>query len=221
MRDLVTSEQADRHRLAAVEQKIRQAQSHRGLFASLFKSRRVELLEPLRSEREAIRARLSVTSARKAAIKEAKTAFDSAIKNQQRVAADLRLIKQRISFARRPDRERKKAERAAAKQRKAEQDRAKLAAVDGKERKLAASVKSKIRSTDDCPYCGGDLGVQPHADHIYPIAKGGLSVSANMVLVCAECNSRKSDRTLAQFIVAYDLDRDAIERRLKMLGKDF
>ena len=72
-----------------------------------------------------------------------------------------------------------------------------------------------------CPYCGGGLGAQPHADHIYPVAKGGLSTIANMVLVCAECNNKKAEHTLTAFIRLYGLDRGAIETRLTELGKDF
>ena len=72
-----------------------------------------------------------------------------------------------------------------------------------------------------CPYCSRGLGTQPHADHIYPVAKGGLSTIANMVLVCAECNNKKAEHTLRAFIQLYNLDREAVEARLAELGKDF
>lgn len=100
-------------------------------------------------------------------------------------------------------------------------EKAKIAALEGRERRLADALKRQLRSSHECPYCGGELGEQPHADHIYPIARGGLSVIANMVMVCATCNGKKSDRTLAQFIAAFQLDRAAVERRLTSLGKDF
>lgn len=65
------------------------------------------------------------------------------------------------------------------------------------------------------------LGDEPHADHIYPVSKGGRSMPKNMVYVCAPCNSQKINLTLAGFIKKYNLDRDEIERRLQELGKEF
>lgn len=72
-----------------------------------------------------------------------------------------------------------------------------------------------------CPYCGGPLGSSPHADHIHPIKKGGRSTFANMVMVCDECNGKKGNLTLQQFIRKCMLDRDRIERALLNLGKEF
>jgi 5-methylcytosine-specific restriction endonuclease McrA len=90
-----------------------------------------------------------------------------------------------------------------------------------KERDLAARLRLTFKPTDQCPYCGRPLGSGPHLDHIYPVSKGGLSVSNNLVFVCLQCNQRKSDMTLAAFLRASNLDRRAVESRLTQLGKDF
>jgi len=97
-----------------------------------------------------------------------------------------------------------------------------LAATVTKEtRKLGDTVKSKLRLNDFCPYCNRRIVGLPHADHIYPIAKGGLSIERNMVYVCNECNIKKGILTLTAFIKKYQLDRDQVERNLEMLKKDF
>ena len=88
-------------------------------------------------------------------------------------------------------------------------------------RDTAQIIKDRIKAQHCCPYCGGNLGDTPHADHIYPVSKGGRSTERNMVYVCARCNEDKSDLTLSAFIRHYNLDRDAIEERLRQLGKDF
>lgn len=94
-----------------------------------------------------------------------------------------------------------------------------------KTRELAAQKKRTLVrqqiSEWKCPYCGEDLGDSPHADHIYPVSKGGLSTIENMVLVCESCNAAKSDCTLNEFIEGTGLNRDEAFRRLRSLGKDF
>jgi 5-methylcytosine-specific restriction endonuclease McrA len=93
-------------------------------------------------------------------------------------------------------------------------------------RALAESVKKDIFSQFTllkiCPYCGGPLVLDTaHADHIYPVSKGGQSIKSNMVYVCIECNSKKRDNTLAQFLMRMGFDRSAVEARLELLRKDF
>ncbi len=116
---------------------------------------------------------------------------------------------------------------AEAKARKTEQKRAiaelraTVASVNGKTRKMGARVKAKLSKQIHCAYCGGGLGSAAHADHIYPVCKGGRSVERNMVLVCAGCNTRKGTLTLAAFIKTYHLSRQDIEKRLTDLGKEF
>ena len=104
---------------------------------------------------------------------------------------------------------------------KIQQNKAKLAAATGKTRDLADTVKSNLPKDHDCPYCGGSLGEEPHADHIYPVSKGGQSSPKNMVYVCRGCNRDKGTMTLNNFIKKYDLDREEIEARLYALDKEF
>ncbi len=115
-------------------------------------------------------------------------------------------------------------EQAKLKKAKKEKQRSKMARVaqaDKKTRELAASVKMRLQKDHLCPYCGNDLGDHPHADHIYPVSRGGLSTLVNMVYVCASCNMRKRDSTLRMFIDKYGLDRDRIEKQLSKLGKEY
>jgi 5-methylcytosine-specific restriction endonuclease McrA len=99
--------------------------------------------------------------------------------------------------------------------------RAAAAANSGEARKVGSIVRRALTEQTICPYCGGSLGTTPHADHIYPISKGGRSVPKNMVFTCSSCNGRKRDLTLSNFIRAFRLNRDEIEHRLEQLGKEF
>lgn len=99
--------------------------------------------------------------------------------------------------------------------------KAQVAAALGTTRNLAGTIKNDLPADHDCPYCGGELGADCHADHIYPVSKGGQSRAENMVNVCARCNSKKSDMTLSNFIRKYTLDRISVESRLERLGKEF
>lgn len=108
---------------------------------------------------------------------------------------------------------------------KKQNGRAIIAAYQGKSRSAAESIKAKIAgqlsSYNLCPYCNSNIGDNPECDHIYPIAKGGLSVEENMVFVCKKCNQKKRDRTLAQFIKTEVMDRCKIEEVLDILGKKY
>jgi 5-methylcytosine-specific restriction endonuclease McrA len=92
-------------------------------------------------------------------------------------------------------------------------------------RKLGAVIRKKLLEQEQflagCPYCGNAMGDTPHADHIYPISRGGLSTIQNMVLVCSECNLRKSDITLREFINRRSLNRNTVEQNLETLKKTF
>lgn len=88
-------------------------------------------------------------------------------------------------------------------------------------RKVGSSVKRRLVKQPWCPYCGGLLGSNPHADHIYPVSKGGRSVPKNMVYVCSACNGMKRTLTLTGFIRKNGLNRVAIEQRLEELGKEY
>ncbi len=88
-------------------------------------------------------------------------------------------------------------------------------------RQLAQKLRMTLSSGDRCPYCESKLEVGSVLDHIYPVAKGGLSTRQNLVFICFQCNSKKSDMTLAAFIRKHGLCREAVESRLAALGKDF
>jgi 5-methylcytosine-specific restriction endonuclease McrA len=114
----------------------------------------------------------------------------------------------------------------AAEKRKLEELKAKASGSEKEMRKLAQSVRRRIanqfKMLSVCPYCGQLLDINDaHADHIYPVSKGGQSSAKNMVYVCSECNQKKSASTLNQFIKNTGLDRSAIEKRLEILGKEF
>ena len=98
-------------------------------------------------------------------------------------------------------------------------DKARIASHDQKSREISKRIT--VEKTQNCPYCGNSLGDSPHQDHIYPIAKGGMSVEKNLVYVCQDCNLKKSELTLNQFINICGLDRDFIESNLDKLGKDY
>lgn len=99
--------------------------------------------------------------------------------------------------------------------------KARIASHEKKSRHVASSVKNKLKITEICPYCNKGIGENPHADHIYPVSKGGHSIDYNMVFICKECNLMKSDMTLREFIVKAGLDRDGVEKRLDELNKRF
>lgn len=103
------------------------------------------------------------------------------------------------------------------------QVRAMASAYMDKSREAANAVKAKLKIQKEqfksCPYCNGQLGDEPHCDHIIPIAMGGLSIDHNMVFICSDCNLRKGAKTLREFVVAVGFDREEIEKRLLVLGK--
>ena len=88
-------------------------------------------------------------------------------------------------------------------------------------REASRGVLKKLSKNHPCPYCFGDLGKNPHADHIHPVSKGGQAKVANMVYVCACCNAKKRDMTLNQFIENFQLDRSRVFAALRALGKDY
>jgi 5-methylcytosine-specific restriction endonuclease McrA len=104
--------------------------------------------------------------------------------------------------------------------------KAKAASSEMKVRQIANSVKKIILGQFDilklCPYCGNNFELEgAHADHIYPVSKGGHSTIKNMVYVCETCNSKKGKLTLNKFIKQEGYDRKSIESRLDLLKKDF
>lgn len=56
------------------------------------------------------------------------------------------------------------------------------------------------RTQGRCAYCGGRLYSDFTVDHIIPKSKGGSSEIFNLVPACPECNRRKADRDLLEFL---------------------
>lgn len=54
-----------------------------------------------------------------------------------------------------------------------------------------------------CEVCGKNLSSikECHFDHIHPFAKGGKSIYENCQLLCVECNLKKNDKELKDFIL--------------------
>ena len=99
--------------------------------------------------------------------------------------------------------------------------KARIASHENASRGIALTVKKKLTQTSECPYCNKAIGNNPHADHIYPVSKGGQSIDYNMVMVCEKCNLSKGDLMLREFIAKEKLDSISIECRLEKLGKRF
>lgn len=62
----------------------------------------------------------------------------------------------------------------------------------------------RLRHTAVCAYCEVVFGSRGPTvrtiDHVHPLALGGSNADANLVACCSLCNSRKSKRTLAEWV---------------------
>lgn len=103
---------------------------------------------------------------------------------------------------------------------------AKIAAFEDKGRRGSQEIKDQLlfsiknKSIWKCPYCDLVSSVTDSvADHIYPIDKGGLSTPENMVLVCEDCNKKKTNLTLRAFCKKVNLDYHLVCERLEKQGK--
>lgn len=106
-----------------------------------------------------------------------------------------------------------------------EQTKAKAAAYENKQRELAKSVRTalqrQLKNNPCCPYCNLELSSkEPHADHIHPVVKGGLSTIGNMVFVCESCNVKKGTLTLRGFLKKMNYVEAEVYERLERMGKD-
>lgn len=143
----------------------------------------------------------------------------SGVAEGQLLAAD---AEKRINELRRAaERERSKGEVEQRKEERRRAEHALAARATKQDRALAAQLRHQLERDHECPYCGNWLADNAQLDHIYPLACGGLSVRANLVFVCANCNSRKRDLTLNEFINRFDLSQRDIFERLDRLGKRF
>lgn len=105
------------------------------------------------------------------------------------------------------------------------QIKAKAAAYENKQRELAKSVRTalqrQLENNPCCPYCNVELSSrEPHADHIQPVVKGGLSTIGNMVFVCESCNVKKGTLTLRGFLKKMNYVEAEVYERLERMGKD-
>ncbi len=96
---------------------------------------------------------------------------------------------------------------------------AKAAALDGKSRSQVKILAGMIQTGERCPYCNEPLGDQVCLDHIYPVAKGGLSIPENLIYCCPQCNLRKSDNGLYGFIEYAGFSFQDVINRLRSQGK--
>jgi len=96
---------------------------------------------------------------------------------------------------------------------------AKAAELDQKSRTLARTVVKSLTQNERCPYCDCLLSEDLHVDHIYPINKGGLSTPENIVYCCDQCNLKKGNLGLFEFLSKIDCDIKAVSVRLLALGK--
>jgi len=98
-------------------------------------------------------------------------------------------------------------------------DFAKVASVNNRTRNRADSLKRLVEKTKDCPYCGSELGMNPHLDHIYPVDTGGLSIVKNLIWCCSTCNMMKTNKGLIQFLRERGIPIEQAMLRLHSLGK--
>jgi 5-methylcytosine-specific restriction endonuclease McrA len=163
----------------------------------------------LKQEKAKLLALLPETSR----IKEARGLLDEVSSLLDKYATRSTQLKEKLALA---EEKRAAIERFEAKHGKA---LAKGAAADNKIRKRVTNLKVVVKKTKDCPYCGGDLGVEPHLDHIYPVTKGGLSIVENLIWCCSTCNGLKSDKGLMQFLKEQGLPIEQTLTRLHSIGK--
>lgn len=96
---------------------------------------------------------------------------------------------------------------------------AKAACLDKTTRTRVNKIKIIIDKQKNCPYCNTLEMQDAHLDHIYPVSKGGLSIIENLVWCCANCNSRKSNKGLVEFLIENGYPLEIVLSRLRSLGK--
>lgn len=97
----------------------------------------------------------------------------------------------------------------------------------GNETPLNGSIKKykkdSIHKRDgfSCLYCGNiferdNLDV----DHIIPLSNGGSNEKENLTSSCKQCNIKKSNLTLNDFVKTYEIDINEMIQRAKIRGLD-
>lgn len=76
-----------------------------------------------------------------------------------------------------------------------------------KPRDLYSNNKAKMRSADQCWYCGKpfDSHNPMTLDHVFARSKGGDSAMDNLIPVCRACNSSKGDTDVLEWFFKRDL----------------
>jgi 5-methylcytosine-specific restriction endonuclease McrA len=64
-----------------------------------------------------------------------------------------------------------------------------------------------LRDGCSCPYCGVKFETIEDItlDHVVPKSLGGSNSNKNLLLSCQECNGKKGNMLLTQFIRGYDI----------------
>ena len=97
---------------------------------------------------------------------------------------------------------------------------AEVASARSKQASAKRRLAGQLNTYSRCPYCEQKLTFErSHVDHIHPVSKGGLSEDDNLVLVCAPCNTAKSNKTLRAFCRDTNLSHEVVVARLEMIGK--
>ncbi len=75
---------------------------------------------------------------------------------------------------------------------------------------LMYNLSYTINGFDQCYYCGCALTRSNRTlDHIHPRRWGGISLPENLVPSCKNCNGKKTDMTLEQFIIFEKINNSA------------
>lgn len=54
-----------------------------------------------------------------------------------------------------------------------------------------------------CVYCGDDISMKFHVDHIIPVARGGTNYCGNIQILCASCNRSKGKKLPIEWRLQY------------------
>ena len=82
---------------------------------------------------------------------------------------------------------------------RATKQRRKIRKAQNGEYKITAKEWQKLYSSP-CLYCGSKTNIQ--ADHVIPIARGGIHGISNLVPACQSCNASKRERTITEWKMA-------------------
>jgi len=68
-----------------------------------------------------------------------------------------------------------------------------------------------------CEYCGCRLTRNTaRIDHIIPVSRGGLNLVRNMAICCQYCNSRKGERSIAEYLNDLHRAARALRKRFRV-----